>query len=43
MIKVSVNGEIKELKKGEKSGFIEKFSKDDFLSSMHLKYSSSEL
>jgi len=34
---------IKELKKGEKSGFIEKFSKDDFLSSMHLKYSSSEL
>jgi len=34
---------INELKKGEKSGFIEKFSKDDFLSSMHLKYSSSEL
>lgn len=34
---------IKELEKGEKSGFIEKFSKDDFLSSMHLKHSSSEL
>lgn len=34
---------IKELKKGEKSGFIEKFSKDDFLSSMHNKYANSEL
>jgi len=34
---------IKELKKGEKSGFIEKFNKDKFLSSMHLKYSNSEL
>ncbi len=34
---------IKELKKGEKSGFIENFNKDDFLSSMHSKYTSSEL
>lgn len=31
------------LKKGEKSGFIEEFSKDDFLSSMHNKYSNREL
>jgi len=34
---------ITELKKGEKSGFIEQFSKDDFLSSMHLKHVKSEL
>jgi len=30
---------IKELKKGEDSGFIEKFNKEDFLNSMHSKYS----
>lgn len=34
---------VKELKKGENSGFIEAFGKDDFLSSMHLKYTNSEL
>ena len=34
---------IKELKKGEKSGFIEKFNKEAFLNSMHLKYSNNEL
>jgi len=34
---------IKELKKGENSGFIENFNKKEFLSSMHNKYSSEEL
>lgn len=34
---------ITELKKGEKSGFIEQFSKDDFLNSMLLKHVKSEL
>ena len=34
---------IEELKKGEKSGFVEKFNKDDFLTLMHLKYINSEL
>ena len=34
---------ISALKKGENSGFIEKFSKDEFLSSMHLKYANGEL
>ena len=34
---------IKELKKGESSGFIEDFNKTDFLSSMHNKYSGGEL
>lgn len=29
---------ISELKKGEKSGFVEDFSKEDFLSSLHKKY-----
>lgn len=29
---------IKELKKGEKSGFIENFSEEKFLDSMHSKY-----
>lgn len=34
---------IKELKKGERSGFVENFNKEDFLSSMHTKYSSGEV
>ncbi|CAL2087373.1 Antitoxin ParD1 [Tenacibaculum sp. 190524A02b] len=34
---------IRELKKGENSGFVENFSKSDFLSSMHKKYSSGEI
>lgn len=34
---------IKELKKGENSGFIKNFDKKNFLSSMHNKYSSGEL
>lgn len=34
---------INELKKGENSGFIEKFNKTDFLGSMHSKYSGDEL
>lgn len=34
---------IKELKKGEKSGFIADFNKTDFLKSLHDKHSSSEL
>ncbi len=34
---------IKELKKGEKSGFIENFNQNEFLSSMRNKYSSDKL
>ena len=34
---------IKELKKGENSGFIENFNKKEFITSMHNKYSSGEL
>jgi len=34
---------IKELKKGEKSGFIADFNQKEFISSMHNKYSSGEL
>ena len=34
---------IKELKKGENSGFIEDFNKTDFLNSMHNKYTGGEL
>jgi len=34
---------ISELKKGEKSGFVEDFNKEDFLKKMHSKYSESEL
>jgi antitoxin ParD1/3/4 len=34
---------IKELKKGEDSGFLESFNKKDFLNSMHNKYSRGEL
>jgi len=34
---------IRELKKGENSGFIENFNEKDFLSSMHKKYSSGEI
>ena len=34
---------IRELKKGENSGFVENFNKTDFLTSMHKKYSSGEL
>ena len=34
---------IKELKEGEKSGFIEKFNKEEFMNSLHQKYSSGEL
>ena len=34
---------INELKKGENSGFVENFNYDDFLSSMHKKYSSGEI
>ncbi|GAA3592396.1 type II toxin-antitoxin system ParD family antitoxin [Flavivirga amylovorans] len=34
---------IRELKKGENSGFVENFNKSDFLSSMHKKYSSDEI
>ncbi len=34
---------INELKKGEKSEFIENFNKKEFLSSMHNKYSSGKL
>ncbi len=34
---------IKELKKGEDSGFIDEFNEKDFISSMHNKYSSDEL
>ncbi len=30
---------IKELKKGEKSGFVENFSRETFLDSLHKKYS----
>lgn len=33
---------IKELKKGEKSGFIKDFNRDSFLNNLHNKYSSSE-
>lgn len=29
---------ISDLKKGEKSGFVEDFNKEDFLSSLHKKY-----
>ncbi len=34
---------IKELERGEKSGFVENFNQNDFLSSMRNKYSSDEL
>ena len=34
---------IKELKKGEKSGFISDFNRTDFLKNLHLKHSSAEL
>jgi len=34
---------IKELEKGEDSGFIEDFDKNEFLNSMHNKYSSGKL
>ena len=34
---------IRELKKGENSGFVENFNKNDFLSSMHKKYLSDEI
>lgn len=34
---------IKELRKGEESGFIENFNKKEFLSSMHNKYLSEEI
>ncbi|GAA3631916.1 type II toxin-antitoxin system ParD family antitoxin [Flavivirga jejuensis] len=34
---------VRELKKGENSGFVENFNKKDFLSSMHKKYSSGEI
>jgi len=34
---------IRELKKGENSGFVENFNKNDFLNSMHKKYSSGEI
>ena len=34
---------IKELIKGEKSGFVESFNQNEFLSSMRNKYSSDEL
>jgi len=34
---------IKELIKGEKSGFVERFNKNEFLGSMRNKYSSDEL
>lgn len=34
---------IRELKKGEKSGFVENFNKKEFISSMHKKYSSAEI
>ena len=34
---------IKELIKGEKSGFVENFNQNEFLSSMRNKYSSDEL
>jgi len=34
---------INELKKGENSGFVKNFNQDDFLSSMHKKYSSGEI
>jgi antitoxin ParD1/3/4 len=30
---------IKELKKGEKSGFVEKFNRDSFLKNLHKKHS----
>ncbi len=34
---------IKELEKGEKSGFVENFNQNEFLSSMRNRYSSDEL
>lgn len=34
---------IKELKKGENSGYVENFNKSDFISSMHKKYLSDEI
>ena len=34
---------IRELKKGENSGFVENFNKSEFLNSMHKKYLSGEI
>lgn len=34
---------VRELKKGENSGFVEDFNKKDFLGSMHKKYSSAKI
>ncbi|MDQ3108432.1 MAG: type II toxin-antitoxin system ParD family antitoxin [Bacteroidota bacterium] len=34
---------IKELKKGEKSGFVKDFNRDSFLNNLHKKHSDSEL
>ncbi|MEZ0128601.1 type II toxin-antitoxin system ParD family antitoxin [Flavobacterium sp. LBUM151] len=34
---------IKELKKGEKSGFVKDFNRESFLNSLHNKYPSNEL